>query len=98
MEFTYTASSVDGSDLIGNAVDAMFNIPIGDRMAYRLVLSHLDYPGITDYVNIYETTDVPDIGAAGANLGIPVTGDYGYFTAPPSVGSAEDADTVGVEF
>ena len=98
---TYTASSVDGSDGIGNAVDAMFNIPIGDRMAYRLVLSHLDYPGITDYVNIYETTDVPDIGGAGANLGIPVTGDYGFpgfFTAPPSVGSAEDADTVGVEF
>ena len=89
---TYTASSVDGSDGIGNAVDAMFNIPIGDRMAYRLVLSHLDYPGITDYVNIYETTDVPDIGGAGANLGIPVTGDYGFpgfFTAPPTVGSAE---------
>ena len=40
---TYTASSVDGSDGIGNAVDVTYNFPIGDRMAYRLVLSHLDY-------------------------------------------------------
>ena len=98
---TYTASSVDGSDGIGNAVDVTYNFPVGDRMAYRLVLSHLDYPGITDYVNIYETTDVPDIGGAGANLGIPVIGDYsfpGFFTAPPVVGRANDADTVGVEF
>ena len=98
---TYTASSVDGSDSIGNAVDVVYNFPIGDRMAYRLVLSHLDYPGITDYVNIYDTTDVPDVGGAGANPGIPVIGDYGFpgfFTAPPVVKTANDADTVGVEF
>ena len=98
---TYTASSVDGSNGIGNAVDVSYNLPVGDKMAYRLVYSHLDYPGITDYVNIHETVDLPDIGGAGPSFGIPVASDYGFpgfFTAPPVVGRVNDADTVGVDF
>ena len=99
--FSYTASSVDGSDTIGNAADLVYNLSIGEKFAYRVVLSKIDYPGITDYVNVLSTTDVEDIGGAGASIGIPAIGDFGFsnfFTAPPVANTVKDADTVGVDF
>ena len=99
--FSYTASSVDGSDTIGNAADLVYNLSIGEKFAYRVVLSKLDYPGITDYVNVLSTTDVEDIGGAGASIGIPTIGDFSFpnfFTAPPLANTVKDADTVGVDF
>ncbi len=99
--FSYTASSVDGSDTIGNAADLVYNLSIGEKFAYRVVLSKIDYPGITDYVNVLSTTDVEDIGGAGASIGVPAIGDFGFpnfFTAPPVANTVTDADTVGVDF
>ena len=99
--FSYTASSVDGSDTIGNAADLVYNLSIGEKFAYRVVLSKIDYPGITDYVNVLSTTDVEDIGGAGASIGVPAIGDFGFpnfFTAPPVANTITDADTVGVDF
>jgi len=46
-------SSVEGSDGVGLAGDLTLNMPVGETVAFRLNLSAADYPGITDYVNLY---------------------------------------------
>ncbi len=50
-------SSVEGSDGIGAAGDLTLNLPVGDTFAIRLNLAGADYPGITDYVNLYVLDD-----------------------------------------
>lgn len=50
-------SSVDGSDGTGMAGDLTLNVPVGDTLAIRLNLSAADYPGLTDYVNLYVLDD-----------------------------------------
>jgi outer membrane receptor protein involved in Fe transport len=50
-------SSVEGSDGIGGAGDLTLNLPVGDTLAFRLNLSVADYPGLTDYVNLYVLDD-----------------------------------------
>jgi len=47
-------SSVKGSDSIGYSIDGVFNLALGDKAALRVVGNYGDYPGITDYVNVYE--------------------------------------------
>ena len=54
-----TASQVKGSDDIGDNVDVVINVPVLSNIAYRFVSSKADYPGITDYVNVHEVTDLP---------------------------------------
>ena len=49
-----SGSSVEGSESLGFGVDGAFNMPLGDKAALRIVGSAGDYPGITDYVNVYE--------------------------------------------
>jgi len=51
---TGSLSQVNGSADFGVAADGAVNIPLGERAALRLVGSFGDYPGITDYVNLYE--------------------------------------------
>ena len=46
-------SKVDGSDGEGWTADLTLNVPIGETFAFRFNLSRADYPGITDYVNLY---------------------------------------------
>ena len=48
-----SVSKVDGADSEGWAGDMTLNLPIGDKFALRFNLSRADYPGITDYVNLY---------------------------------------------
>ncbi len=50
-------SSVEGSDGIGAAGDLTLNLPVGDTIAVRLNLAVADYPGLTDYVNLYVLDD-----------------------------------------
>ena len=50
-------SSVEGSDGVGAAGDLTLNLPVGDTLAVRLNLSVADYPGLTDYVNLYVLDD-----------------------------------------
>lgn len=76
-------SSVKGSESIGYSLDGMVNVPLGDKAALRVVGSFGDYPGITDYVNVYDLD---------AN-GIPVA-PSGILAADASYGVVEDADTV----
>ncbi|MEE9433281.1 MAG: TonB-dependent receptor [Sphingorhabdus sp.] len=47
-------SSVNGSGSIGYGLDGVFNLALGDKAALRIVGNYGDYPGITDYVNVYE--------------------------------------------
>ena len=47
-------SSVDGSGSIGWWATGVVNLPIGNTLALRVNVSRQDYPGITDYVNLYE--------------------------------------------
>lgn len=76
-------SNVDGTDQFGYSIDGILNIPIGDTLALRLVGSYGDYPGITDYVNVYDLD---------AN-GIPVA-PSGVLSPDASYRVAENADTV----
>jgi iron complex outermembrane receptor protein len=80
-----TTSSVNGSGGIGWWATGTLNVPIGNTLALRVNISRQDYPGITDYVNLYER---------GAN-GLPVqTGNIftrGYGST--RYVSQKDADT-----
>jgi len=88
-EFTGSAtgalSSVDGSDGIGWSGDLILNIPLGETLALRANISRADYPGITDYVNLYELDDD----------GIPVAPN-GILDPEASYTSKKDADTVEI--
>jgi len=79
------ASSVDGSDSIGYSIDGVVNVPLGDNLALRANVSHLDLPGITDYVNLYQLD---------AN-GIPVA-PSGLYNPAATYYSKKDADTVDI--
>lgn len=47
-------STTDGSDGQNYSVDAMLNVPLSNRMAFRLSTGTVQNDGIIDYVNVYE--------------------------------------------
>ena len=55
-----SVSHVEGSGSAGYSLDGVLNFPLGETAALRVVGTWADYPGITDYVNVYE------LDAAGA--------------------------------
>ena len=103
-----TASQVNGSDDIGENVDVVINVPILSFLAYRLVSSNSDYPGITDYVNVHEITNLPSFNPYGFGLidgsvGVPALKNgfgtaFDFMTSPPIINGVKDADTVDAEF
>ena len=103
-----TASQVNGSDDIGENVDVVINIPILSFLAYRLVSSNSDYPGITDYVNVHEVTNLPSfnpygLGLIDGSVGVPALKNgfgtaFDFMTSPPIINGVKDADTVDAEF
>ncbi len=50
----FSGSQVKGSASQGYALDGVFNLALGEKAALRVVGNYGDYPGITDYVNVYE--------------------------------------------
>lgn len=76
-------SQVNGSEDIGWAGDLTVNVPLGERAALRATIARADYPGLTDYVNVYELD----------NNGIPAA-PGGVLDPSASYRSVEDADTV----
>ncbi|WP_395646755.1 TonB-dependent receptor [Terricaulis sp.] len=86
-----SGSQVNGSESVGWGGDATVNIPIGDQFALRFSVARADYPGITDYVNLY----VLD------SSGIP-TAPLGVLSTDPVNGAQyrtqKDADTVDTWF
>lgn len=53
-ELSASVSHVQGSGSAGVSGTGIVNFPLGDTLALRLVLTHNDYPGVTDYVNVYK--------------------------------------------
>ncbi|WP_428410129.1 TonB-dependent receptor [Hyphococcus sp.] len=78
-----SVSHVEGSGSAGYTLDGVLNFPLGDTAALRVVGSWADYPGITDYVNVYELD---------AN-GIPVAPN-GILDPAASYDVVKDADDV----
>lgn len=76
-------SQVEGSEDFGYSLDGIVNLPLGENAALRIVGSIGDYPGITDYVNVYELD----------SAGLPVAPN-GVLAPEASYRSQEDADTV----
>ncbi len=51
---SYSASSVDGSSSIGHSGSAMLNVPLSSTVAMRFNVTRNDFPGATDYRNVYK--------------------------------------------
>ncbi len=81
------ASKVDGSEGEGYSGDVTVNFALSDVLALRVNAGTMDYPGITDYVNVYELD---------AN-GIPVAPN-GVLDPEASYRVVEDADTVDIDY
>ncbi len=79
-----SVTSVRGSSSIGYQATGIINLPLGDSFALRLNVQRQDYPGITDYKNLYE------LDAAG----VPVQTGSIFATGPGSTRytSKKDAD------
>lgn len=80
-------SQVDGSDGVGWSTDIVANFGFSDTAALRLNAGRLDYPGLTDYVNVYELDQ----------NGIPVAPN-GVLDPAASYRRVEDADTVEINY
>ena len=80
---TASLSNVDGTSALGYSLDGALNLPLGENLGLRLVGSYNDFPGITDYVNLYEL-DAD---------GFPVAPD-GVLAPTASYQSIEDTDDV----
>ena len=80
-----TASKVNGSDDVGYGIDGVVNIPFGETAALRITGSRLDYPGLTDYVNLYRL-DADGIPVAPSGV---LSDDAEYYVK-------KDADTVEI--
>lgn len=81
---TATGSRVDGSESFGYTTGGVFNAPLGDNFAIRANVLWQDFPGITDYVNLFVLDDA----------GVPVQPN-GVFALGPDAAefeSVEDAD------
>lgn len=78
-----SASSVDGSSGIGNSESVVLNAPLGNTLALRVDGMRNDFPGVTDYVNLYRLD---------AN-GHPVAPD-GILSNATEYYAKKDADTV----
>jgi outer membrane receptor protein involved in Fe transport len=78
-------SQVEGSSGVGFGGEFVMNAPLSDNFALRLNLAAGDYPGITDYVNLY----VLD------NEGLPVAPN-GVLAPDAAYTSKKDADTFDV--
>ncbi|WP_411815907.1 TonB-dependent receptor [Hyphococcus sp. DH-69] len=76
-----TVSHTEGSGSAGYTLDGVLNLPIGETAALRVVGTWADYPGITDYVNVY------DLDASG----IPVAPN-GILDPAASYSEVKDAD------
>lgn len=79
-------SSVKYSSGIGNSESFILNVPLGNTMALRVNAKRNDYPGVTDYVDLYRMDDQEPVGHPVAPDGI-LSDSAEYYTK-------EDADTV----
>jgi len=98
LEVDYSQTTGSEGDNVG--LDAMVNIPLGDRTALRALYSHIDNDGVIDYVNAYQLN----------SAGEPLVDVNGTCTDPNSATDTqvlqntacfeevEDADTVEIDY
>lgn len=77
-----TVTSVHNSDNVGWAEDLVLNVPLAPTLALRVSASRYDYPGVTDYRNVYERD----------SNGIPVLPAGGIFSTDAVLKNVKDAD------
>ncbi|MCC5868326.1 MAG: TonB-dependent receptor [Gammaproteobacteria bacterium] len=82
-----TLSRTDGSGGLNYGVDAVLNVPISDRAAFRVSAGTVQNEGIIDYVNVYELDA----------QGIPVA-PAGVLAPDQLLRSVKDADDVDIVY
>ena len=82
-----TVSSVDGSDGIGWTGDFTANLAMGETAALRVNAGVIDYPGLTDYPNVYV---LDSTGAPAAPNGV--------LDPAAEYRRVKDADTVEIKY
>jgi outer membrane receptor protein involved in Fe transport len=89
-----------GSEGNNAAVDAMINLPIGDKAAIRANFSKIDNDGIIDYVNAYELNSFgePLIDVGGTCTDPRQASDNDVLFGLGCFHSVEDADTVEIDY
>ena len=83
-----TSSKVEGSGGVGWEGEGVVNIPIAPKLAIRLNGEIQDYPGIVDYVNIYQLD----------SSGVPVLPAGGIFSSNGVYTGKKDADYVKIQY
>ncbi|GLS83851.1 TonB-dependent receptor [Paraferrimonas haliotis] len=78
----------EGSDGYNKNGDLLFNIPLGDKVAFRANIGKIDNDGVVDYVNVYKLNDAGAPIAAGGDLA----------AGEPEFMSVKDADTVDITY
>jgi len=82
-----SASSVEDSGGIGRSASGTLNVPVSDSVAMRFNVTSNDYPGVTDYRNVYRL-DAD---------GVPVAPD-GVLAQTAEYENRRDADTVRQDY
>ncbi|MEM7741000.1 MAG: TonB-dependent receptor plug domain-containing protein, partial [Pseudomonadota bacterium] len=78
-----TGSQARGSDGFGYTTGGILNLPAGDKFAVRANILWQDFPGITDYTNLYVLDDT----------GVP-TQPLGLFASGPNAAEFQSKDDV----
>lgn len=84
-----TLGQTEGSEGNNLNMDVMFNLPLGDTLAFRANIGRIDNDGIVDYTNVYQLD---------SNNYAPAAQGGDLATGGPSFRSVEDADTVDINY
>jgi outer membrane receptor protein involved in Fe transport len=82
------------------AVDAMLNLPLGERAALRAVYSHIDNDGIVDYINAYQLNEFrePLVNVDGSCIDPRQATDAQILQNVGCFENVEDADEVQIDY
>ncbi|KXI27869.1 TonB-dependent receptor [Paraglaciecola hydrolytica] len=84
-----TLGQTEGSEGHNLNMDLMFNVPLGDSVAFRANFGRIDNDGIIDYTNVYQLDN---------NNYAPAAHGGDLAAGAPSFRSVEDADTVDINY
>ena len=96
LDYGQTSGS-EGNNL---GLDAMFNIPLGDRTALRASFSKIENDGVIDYVNAYQLNEFrePLVDAGGTCTDPRAVSDDDLLFSTGCFEEIEDADTVDIDY
>lgn len=90
----------DGSEGNNTSLDAVINIPLGDRVAVRANLGRIDNDGVIDYINAYQLNPIgePLINVGGNCVDPRNATDQQILNNVACFTNEEDADFVEIEY